>query len=140
MNIITCLRITGRDKSIHILLLLFCLALIPGCQTQAVPTPSPSEHSPKGWNLYSWQENGEWRFVLYPGTNAAKTSREILAAGDMAVGVDNLKRELARMPQNEEVFWGSGMPEFSMPPGEIVVDIAQFCNDHRIRLTMTLGR
>ncbi len=138
MNIITCSRTKGKDKSIRILLLLFCLALLLGCQ--AAPTPSPSEHSPKGWNLYSWQESGDWHFVLDPGTNAAKTAREIMAAGDKAVGVDNLKRELARMPQNEEVFWGSGMPEFSMPPGEIVVDIAQFCNDHRIRLIMTLGR
>ncbi len=90
--------------------------------------------------MYSWQESGEWHFVLYPSTNAVKTAREIMAAGDKTVGAENLKRELARMPEDEQIFWGSGMPEFSMPPAEIVADVGQFCAERGLHLTITLGR
>jgi hypothetical protein len=114
--------------------------LLLGCQSQSVPTVSPSEHSLKGWQLYSWQEGGDWHFVLYPSTNALKKASEIKAAGDKATGVDNLKRELARMPRGEILFWSNGqMSDFTLPPGEIVVDVAQFCAEHGIQLTMTLG-
>ncbi len=142
MNIITCLRAKGESTLARILLLLISLsALLLGCASQAVPTISPAQHLLKGWGMYSWQESGDWNFVLFPLTNAVKTTQEIMASGDKVKGVENLKRELARMPRGEEVSWSTdGTPEFSVPPGEIVVDLAQFCGEHGIVLKVMLGR
>lgn len=72
-------------------------------------------HSFKGYELYSWEEDGQWHFTLITGTNRTKTVEEITTKDDYisetgwvkihVVGSDAIKDILSRLPQNESVFW-----------------------------------
>jgi hypothetical protein len=72
-------------------------------------------HSMKGYELYSWPENGQWHFTLITGTNRNKTLEEITSGDNIisedewvrmhVVGVDEIKTVLSRLPQNEYIFW-----------------------------------
>ena len=76
-------------------------------------------HSMKGYELYSWLEDNQWRFTLITGTNRNKTLEEIVSdvnnasennwVNVHAVGVDAIKSTLSRLPQNEDVVWLSGL-------------------------------
>jgi len=91
----------------------------------------------KGWELYSWQKDNQWRFVLFVGTNRLKTASEILSSEGAVIGVDGIQTELARLPKGEQVFWGSrGMPEFSFPSAEIQKTLQDFSAQHGITLTI----
>jgi hypothetical protein len=78
-------------------------------------------HSMKGYELYSWQENGQWHFTLITGTNRNKTLDEIISPSNIVteaewvqihvVGVETIKTVLSRLPQSEHVFWLAGMRE-----------------------------
>jgi hypothetical protein len=67
----------------------------------------------KGYELYSWLEDGQWHFTLISGTNRTKTIEEITSKEDFisetgwvkihSVGVDAIKDVLSRLPQNESV-------------------------------------
>jgi len=72
-------------------------------------------YSFKGYELYSWEEDGQWHFTLITGTNRTKTVEEITTKDDYisetgwvkihVVGSDAIKDILSRLPQNESVFW-----------------------------------
>jgi len=72
-------------------------------------------HSMKGYELYSWSEDGQWHFTLITGTNRNKTRDEIISDANIisedgwvqihVVGVDAIKTVLSKLPQNEEIFW-----------------------------------
>jgi len=72
-------------------------------------------HSFKGYELYSWEEEGQWHFTLITGTNRIKTIEEITSKGDFisetgwvkiqVVGADAIKDVLSRLPEGESVFW-----------------------------------
>ena len=69
----------------------------------------------KGYELYSWEEEGQWHFTLITGTNRIKTIEEITSEGDFisetgwvkiqVVGADAIKDVLSRLPEGESVFW-----------------------------------
>jgi hypothetical protein len=101
----------------------------------------------KGYELYSWQERGQWRFTLITGTNRNKNLEEIISGkngttGDGWVdlhvtGVDALKAILSRLPSGEFVSWsnsnliikeGSENP-FTIPPADIVSRIKQYAEE-----------
>ena len=66
-------------------------ALIAGCETAAqAPTPDAAGSSMKGYELYSWQEGGQWRFALLVGTNREKSVEEIKSADTVLVSVEAL--------------------------------------------------
>ena len=44
----------------------------------------------KGYELYSWQEGGQWKFSVLIGTNRKKTLDEIKSADVVLSGVDAL--------------------------------------------------
>lgn len=79
------------------------------------PSSQPASELPKafkGYELYCWQEHGEFRFTLLPGTNRNKTAEEIFVPvgrkenGWLCIsveGVQSLKKELARLPGGEYV-------------------------------------
>jgi hypothetical protein len=99
-------------------------------------------HSMKGYELYSWTEDGQWRFALITGTNRNKTAEEIISTINTisqdgwvhirVESIDQIKQVLSRIPQNEYVSWLSGPPPpqggitFSLPPAQIVDDIKQY--------------
>jgi hypothetical protein len=83
--------------------------------------------SGKGYELYSWSENGQWHFTLITGTDRDKTLYEIITADDYiseagwvcidAAGVDAIKAVLRKLPEGEEVMWEAGLPSGTLPDG-----------------------
>jgi len=69
----------------------------------------------KGYELYSWSEDGEWHFTLITGTNRKKTLEEVTEDVNTisedgwvhihVVDVDAIKTVLSRLPQDEHVMW-----------------------------------
>jgi hypothetical protein len=98
----------------------------------------------KGYELYSWQEEGQWHFTLITGTNRNKTLEEIITGENVvsqdgwvrihAVGVDETKILLSRLLKNEFVFWNDARwieptqqadIELTFPPEEIIDTIKE---------------
>ncbi|MDD4923759.1 MAG: hypothetical protein PHF74_02845 [Dehalococcoidales bacterium] len=73
----------------------------------------------KGYELYSWMEEGSWHFTLITGTNRNKFIEEIVSEEDIisevgwikihVVGVSEIKVVLAKLPLDENVFWSAGL-------------------------------
>jgi hypothetical protein len=100
--------------------------------------------SMKGYELYSWEENGQWHFTLITGTNRVKTVEEISSGEDFisetgwvnvhVVGVDAVKDVLCRVPRGESVFWCGGLHigdtagriKLELPPGVVVDVISEY--------------
>jgi hypothetical protein len=69
----------------------------------------------KGYELYSWEEDGQWHFTLITGTDRTKTMEEITSKEDFisetgwvkiqVVGADAIEDVLSRLPQGESIFW-----------------------------------
>ena len=132
------------------------ILLISGCAIADVDK-SPLPNSMKGYELYSWMENGEWNFTLITGTNRNKTVEEIVADGNIVSeggwvqihvkGAEAIKTVLGRLPENEEVFWAGGFRgetpsdiNFSLPSGQITDDIKQFAESKGVNLqTLSLS-
>jgi hypothetical protein len=64
----------------------------------------------KGYELYSWRENGEWFFALLPGTNRSKYAAEIKNAEMKVAGVDAAIRLVKRIPKGDYLFWTADSP------------------------------
>ncbi len=95
----------------------------------------------KGYELYSWSEDGEWHFTLITGTNRNKTVEEVVSHETVIsadnwvhihmVGLDQLERTLDMLPPSESVFWMSQLREeggdsiIMLPPQTIIDAVAQ---------------
>jgi hypothetical protein len=146
-------RMTG-----WILLAVVLAATASGCAVQgprsAVPEPLPL--SMKGYELYSWQNGGQWVFTLITGTNRLKTLAEITTAPDSeradglikvsARGIAELESLLTRLPSKSEIFWmGSGSlmqagvepGGLSLPPQDVIAGIQERCL--KLGLTLTVS-
>src|SRR5215208_4373180 len=101
--------------------LLFAVLLgvwLSGCGAASQPTATPFPESMKGYELYSWQEGGQWKFSLLVGTNREKTLEEIKSADVLLSGVDELTSALKNVPSGQYITWSS--PEtLAFPPEEI---------------------
>ena len=80
-----------------------------GCKgSSAGAPPRPAGHAAtrrvpmKGVELYSWQEEGEKRYAVLPGTNRIKSEGEIRAAALASLG--DVEGELAKYGEGTEVF------------------------------------
>jgi hypothetical protein len=77
----------------------------------SLPSVKELPHSMKGYELYSWLEDGQWHFTLITGTNRNKTLEEIVSKEDFisevgwvkvhAVGVEAIEAVLSKLPRNE---------------------------------------
>jgi hypothetical protein len=100
-------------------------------------------HSMKGYELYSWSEEGQWHFTLITGTNRIKTIEEITSKGDFisetgwvkiqVVGADAIKDVLSHLPEGESVFWcdelhigQSTETDLQLPPEQIADAIEEY--------------
>ena len=100
--------------------------LITGLSTAAV---DELPHSMKGYELYSWSEDGQWHFTLITGTNRNKTLEEITSGEDFVsetgwvrvqvVGVNAIRAVLSKLPQGEEIVWLARPRSEQTPPGDI---------------------
>ena len=90
-------------------------------------------HSMKGYELYSWPEDGQWHFTLITGTNRNKTLEEVISNVDIisedgwvqvhVVGVDAIKHVLCRLSQNEEILWLAGLRSEQTPQGGVGITL-----------------
>lgn len=101
-------------------------------------------HSMKGYELYSWAENGMWHYTLITGTNRVKTIEEITSGEDFisetgwvnvhVVGLDAVKDVLNRLPKGESVFWSgelhlgdaTGLIILQLPPKQVVDALSEY--------------
>jgi hypothetical protein len=112
-------------------------------------------HSMKGYELYSWSEDGQWHFTLITGTDRIKTIEEITSKGNFVsetgwvkiqvVGADAIKDVLSRLPEGESVFWCDelhiGQPtetDLQLPPGEIADAIEEYAKQCGLDFVVTV--
>ena len=97
--------------------LLLCFTLLISSCSPQINTPNPDSSkqpipkSMKGYEIYSWHEDGGWVFKLITGTNRQKTIDEIMSDSEPIQedtwtnikinGVDNLKIILENLPKGE---------------------------------------
>jgi hypothetical protein len=110
-----------------------------------VPLAAVNElpYSMKGYELYSWEEEGQWYFTLITGTDRTKTIEEITSKGDFVsetgwvkirvVGADAIEDVLSRLPEGESVLWcdelhigQSTETDLQLPPEQIADAIEEY--------------
>jgi hypothetical protein len=132
-----------RSKLIWLLVPVLLVSFLSACGETAGPLP----RSMKGYELYSWQEQGQWHFTLITGTNRNKTIEEIVSDTNLGDGSDNgwvnihvtgvaaVKAVLKRIPADEWVLWqaqGFVIPpeeaqtKLALPPEDIVNEIKDY--------------
>lgn len=122
-----------------LLVLVLLLSVLSTCRATA---DDPLPRSMKGYELYSWQEEGQWHFTLITGTNRNKTLAEIVSGENIeaedgwvslhVAGVGKIKDILSRVPTGEFVGWSGGqfvlpteqsVSKLVLPPKDIVDEI-----------------
>ena len=108
----------------------------------------------KGYELYSWEEEGQWHFTLITGTDRIKTIEEITSKEDFisetgwvkiqAVGADAIKDVLSRLPEGESVFWCDELhlgqstdTDLQLPSEEIADAIQEYANQCGLDFVIT---
>lgn len=131
-----------RNKSLYLLVIILLLSVSTACNSTS---EGPLPHATKGYEVYSWQEQDQWHFTLITGTDRTKTLEEIISGENMvsqdgwvriqAVGVDEIKSVLSRLPKNEWVSWNGGrfvtpteqaVVKLILPPEAIVSEIKEY--------------
>jgi hypothetical protein len=114
-------------------LMIVALASVALCGFAAEPQRA-SKLAAKGYELYSWEAAGTWRYALLFGTNRNKTRAELVAA---ATDLSTLQRQLSVLTVSEYVFWVP-LPDgrSSLPDAEIVADVSDYCKARQLDLTV----
>jgi hypothetical protein len=115
---------------------------VSGCQS-ATPKPTeqvvnpllpvPGAKTMKGYELYSWQEGGQWYFSVLIGTNREKTLEEIQAPGAKLKGIEELQPLLESIPAGEYVTWWS-RESLAFPPEEMFKQVQEICKRQGLEL------
>jgi len=109
----------------------------------------------KGYELYSWEEEGQWHFTLITGTNRIKTIEEITSKGDFisetgwvkiqVVGADAIKDVLSHLHEGESVFWcdelhigQSTETDLQLPPEQIADAIEEYAKQCGLDFVVTV--
>ena len=96
-----------------------------------------SEKSMKGYELYSWETDGEWHYALVAGTNRLKVFDEIASPSVAVKSLDELRARLAQLARGEEIIWVTWMDaRLALPPQPIVDEIIKACQDLGLNLTV----
>ena len=93
----------------------------------------------KGWELYSWQEEGQWRFSLLEGTNRAKSIDEIQSPDTRIEGIEALRPALEGLESGEWVTWWDHSwtgEALEFPPAELVERVRSMCEERGLELTV----
>lgn len=111
--------------------------LLSACGAGLESTATPFPESMKGYELYSWQDGGQWKFSILIGTNREKPLDEIKSAGAAISGVDELKSTLEQIPAGQYITW-STRETLSFPPEDIRNQVEQTCEDEGLILNIAL--
>ncbi len=125
--------------------------VMPVLDLSALPETLPS--SIKGYELVSWQEDGDWWYTLVTGTNRQKSFEELVSPQSWIIpgeflkistnSLADLRSILERLPSGSEVIWGGmelsgevdeGVPYFTYPPEKILADVSALCDQLNIKL------
>ena len=109
--------------------------LLSSCGSASQPTATQFADSMKGYELYSWQDSGQWKFSLLVGTNREKTLDEIKSADIVLSGVDELTSALEKVPAGQYITWSS-KETLSIPPDDIIKQVEQTCKDKGLILNI----
>lgn len=102
----------------------------------------------KGYQLFTWKQNGEWHYSLSPATNRERTYDEITAKKTVVVGTTAFEAELSRLPKGTEVFWHSDAPtgikrpasgemiSFKQPSRKRIERVKSLCDKLGIKVTL----
>ena len=121
----------------YLLFVLLAGNLLSGCGSASESTVTPFPESMKGYELYSWQEGGQWKFSILVGTNREKTLDEIKADETVFHDVEALTAALEQMPSGQYITWSS-RETLSFPPAEIVEQIETICTEQGLILNRAL--
>jgi uncharacterized repeat protein (TIGR01451 family) len=118
------------------LAILVMVLQLGNCQSERAAHPEIGSVQPlKGYELYSWQIDRDWRFALVLGTNRVKTYDEVTSPELVVQGVQVLKRELDQLPSGAQVFWSAQrVPNMVLPPDDIVEEISAHCQRLGVQL------
>lgn len=109
---------------------------IGGCAQKASSlAPVAGEESMKGYELYSWEKDGQWYFSVLIGTNREKTLEEIQSADVALKGIDELKAVLKSIPAGQYVTWLS-KDGLTFPPDEIIQGVENICETQGLSLSI----
>jgi hypothetical protein len=109
----------------------------------------------KGYELYSWEEEGSWHFRLITGTNRTKTIEEITSEGDYVsrsgwvsihvIGTEAIMGVLGKLPSGEHVSWSGELPtgqntgtNLRLPPDQITGAIKVYAEGKGLDLAVTV--
>ena len=109
--------------------------LLAGCGASSQATATPFPESMKGYELYSWQDSGQWKFSLLVGTNREKTLDEIKSPDVVLSGVDELTAALERIPAGQYITWSS-KETLSFPSQDILKQVEQTCKEKGLILNI----
>ncbi|HWN97956.1 MAG TPA: hypothetical protein VNS63_01655 [Blastocatellia bacterium] len=102
----------------------------------------------KGYQLFTWKENGHWHYSLSPGTNRQRSYEEITSKTSVIVGTGKFESALKRLPKGTEVFWHADVPpgtrkpasnqpiSFKHPSRKRIEGIKSHCDKLGIKLTL----
>lgn len=89
----------------------------------------------KGYELYSWKEDGQWYFSILVGTNREKTLDEIQSPEASLKGMEELQPVLESIPAGQFVTWMSG-EGLAFPPDETIRQVEQVCRDQGMEFSL----
>ncbi|MCW8130428.1 MAG: hypothetical protein KIS92_08780 [Planctomycetota bacterium] len=100
--------------------------------------PAPAQVSAEGYALFSWMEDGAWRFALRKGF-VKGPSAEAVAGPDRGLSLHDLRLALRDLPAGERVRWsllaGAGANgELAFPSDELRDEIQKACDAARVTL------
>ncbi len=102
----------------------------------------------KGYQLFTWKQNGQWHYSLSPATNRERTYDEITAKATVVVGTSEFESQLKRLGKGTEVFWQSDAPpgikrpasgemiSFKQPSRKRIERVKSLCDKLGIKLTL----
>lgn len=109
--------------------------LVSGCGIADQRTISLSAESMKGYELYSWQDDGQWKFSLLVGTNREKTLQEVKSTDSVLLGLEGLKTSLEKISFGQYITWSS-KETLSFPPDDIIKQVEQISEDNGLILNI----
>lgn len=135
------------------IVLLLLLTVFFGCENGDQETVVEVDQTPlpdafKGYELYSWEANGQWKFTLITGTNRNKTFNEIVSGtnaveGDWVkftvTGTVQLKQLLQRVSTPEDISWINTpvrVAGFSLPSAAVIAEIEDHCKSLGLNLSV----
>lgn len=120
------------SKSMRAKMLIGGLLLAAAVGSAAAPARAPKPEF-KGMELYSWKTPGEaWHFSLLAGTNRLKTDQEIKNPEWTIIGMEELKKRLAKLAEGENVFW-KNLAAKPVPEG-MAKALKTFCDGIKVKL------